>query len=201
MDFIGIPIPEEMAAHMERHDMALDSHRHDISRLFQELDKEHLLTLRLMFHEFTDDPEGRLSAYYEGILCATFAHRFDVCPGCGKNHEEELMGKQQEEDASLSEEQKEAHRTVIHEANLAAIEKAEKNLFDLSHSEGGLNDLTPEQLKQMEEYNLDDLRDDETFKLVGFICKGCGLRYESIKDRMLRPVDWCHGCHLKAAHG
>ena len=34
-------------------------------------------------------------------------------------------------------------------------------------------------------------------------CKGCGLHYVSLEDRMLRRPgeDGCHGCQLKSAHG
>ena len=163
MEIFGIPVPEELTAQLEKQDMVADSHRHDISRLFQELERDHLLTLRLLFHEFSGDSEGQLSSYYEGIVCATIAHRFDVCPGCGKNHENELL---------------------------------------LRDKTGSLDEgFSEEQIAQMEEYNLDDLRDEITLQLIGFICKNCGLRYPSIKDRMLRPVDACHGCHLKSAHG
>jgi hypothetical protein len=56
----------------------------------------------------------------------------------------------------------------------------------------------------MKLYNLDDLweqSDDLDDKFIGFVCKGCDMRYQSIQDRMLRSVDECRGCFLKAAHG
>lgn len=49
----------------------------------------------------------------------------------------------------------------------------------------------------MREYNL---RKDPDGRLY---CQGCGLRYVSLEDRMLRApgTDGCHGCQLKSAHG
>lgn len=32
-------------------------------------------------------------------------------------------------------------------------------------------------------------------------CKGCGLIYPSLEDRMMRGVNDCHGCHIRSAHG
>lgn len=63
--------------------------------------------------------------------------------------------------------------------------------------------LSEEDFADMEKYNLDDLRDEDTHDLLGFICKNCGMRYVSIADRKLRPpgVDGCNGCQLRSAHG
>jgi predicted esterase YcpF (UPF0227 family) len=60
-----------------------------------------------------------------------------------------------------------------------------------------------EELDQMELYNLDDAYDEETREFVGFVCKGCGLRYPSIEDRMRKPpgVEGCGGCIHKAKFG
>lgn len=32
-------------------------------------------------------------------------------------------------------------------------------------------------------------------------CNGCGLQYPSLRDRMLKGPDDCHGCHLKSSNG
>ena len=61
--------------------------------------------------------------------------------------------------------------------------------------------LTEEQLRQMEEYNLDDVRDIDTHELYGFICLNCGMRYLTIEARMEQPVDGCQGCFHKAKWG
>lgn len=186
MEFIGIPLTAEMQAHLERQDMAIESYRHDVQRLFDELPKEHLLTLRIMLNQFTTEADSRLTSYYEGVVAATLAHRFDVCGGCGINHSDEVL------DETAPDEPDE---------DLAEVPMKAADLFGISMVEGGLSELSVEQFKQMEEYNLDDVRDETTLKLLGFICKGCGLRYVSIEDRMLRAPDACHGCYLKSAHG
>lgn len=33
------------------------------------------------------------------------------------------------------------------------------------------------------------------------VCRDCGLWYTSLKDRMLKEPDDCHGCHMKSAQG
>lgn len=32
-------------------------------------------------------------------------------------------------------------------------------------------------------------------------CRGCGLEYPSLRDRMMKRPDGCGGCHIKSAHG
>jgi hypothetical protein len=65
--------------------------------------------------------------------------------------------------------------------------------------------LTPsdEQERLIKEYNLDDAYEVNTDppKFLGFICRGCGIVYVSLEDRMLRRPDECHGCFLKAKFG
>jgi hypothetical protein len=63
---------------------------------------------------------------------------------------------------------------------------------------------TEEGRKAMEDYNLDDLRTEEDREtVIGFVCKGCGQRYVSIEDRMLRAPgpEGCGGCQQKAKWG
>lgn len=33
------------------------------------------------------------------------------------------------------------------------------------------------------------------------VCRDCGCWYSSLKDRMIKEPDDCHGCHLKSAQG
>lgn len=70
---------------------------------------------------------------------------------------------------------------------------------DLKVGESG--QLTFRQVKAMEAYNLDDLREKTDKVLLGFVCMNCGQTYPSIEDRMLKAPDDCPGCHTKAAHG
>lgn len=61
--------------------------------------------------------------------------------------------------------------------------------------------LTEEQLAQMKEYNLDDVRDIDTHELYGFICLNCAMRYPTIEVRMEKGPDECEGCFHKAKWG
>lgn len=57
--------------------------------------------------------------------------------------------------------------------------------------------VTDEGIAQaLKDYNL-QIVDGEVF------CLGCGMKYVSVEDRMLRApgTDGCHGCHHKSAHG
>ena len=163
---------ERIAAFMERQDMLGESYRHDVQRMFDEMSKEHLLTLRIMLNQFSSENDLRLTSYYEGVVAATLALRFDVCGGCGKNHDEELLKNEKTEVTDL--------------------------VTDFVTNEVP---LSTEQLDQMTTYHLDDLRDEDSGQLLGFTCTLCGLRYVSIEDRMLKSPDNCHGCYLKSAHG
>ena len=61
--------------------------------------------------------------------------------------------------------------------------------------------LSEEELRQMKEYNLDDVRDVDTHELYGFICLNCQMRYPTIESRMDKGVEGCDGCHHKAKWG
>jgi hypothetical protein len=68
---------------------------------------------------------------------------------------------------------------------------------------GSVSPLSTREVELMKEYNLDDLREENTNKLVGFICKRCGMHYPSIKDRMIEPPGEanCAGCVHKTQWG
>ena len=173
-NFFGIPIPltDEMITHMDREQMKKESLLHDIERLFVELDRDQLNTIRALFHYMSEDPSTRLASYYEGIAAQTLVLKHGVCGGCGQNHDE-----------------------VLPPINEVPLVQEELNTAMRE------NTLTSEDRLNMAEYNLDDLRDIDTHELLGFICRNCGLKYRSIEDRMLRAKDACHGCFLKSAHG
>lgn len=48
----------------------------------------------------------------------------------------------------------------------------------------------------LREYNVAFEIDGHTVK-----CLGCGMQYVSLRDRMIKEPDDCHGCHLKSANG
>lgn len=185
--FFQPPTPEqiaEMEEHQRHHEMMAEDYRHGVQALFTDLGRDHLTSMRGMLHSLAAaDNDARLASYYEGLACAALYFKHGVCMGCGVNHDEQaaeaLMPKTDEDGTPKPAEGSET----------PALE--------------GLAELTPEDFKNMQEYNLDDVRDEGTLRLLGFICKGCGARYVSIADRMLRPpgVEGCGGCIERAKWG
>lgn len=200
--FFGIPIPmtDEMITHMDHEQMQKESLLNDIERLFIELDKDQLNTIKTLFHYMSEDTSARLASYYEGIAAQTLVLKHGVCGGCGQVHDEILASG--EEAALIMEELdlvKKEDKGVVDET---PAEKYARRLRAASTAtDVDPNALTTKNRLDMVQYNLDDLRDTDTHELLGFICKNCGLRYRSIEDRMLRAPDACHGCYLKSAHG
>jgi hypothetical protein len=84
------PIQDIFTA-IDRQNMYHDALRQDIERLFDELTKDQLVVMRVIFNALADDDSGRLSAYYEGITSQTLKLRFNVCAGCGKDHAAEML--------------------------------------------------------------------------------------------------------------
>lgn len=68
---------------------------------------------------------------------------------------------------------------------------------------GSTAHLNNAERKIADNHNLDDLRQKETFELIGFVCKGCGKTYTSIQDRTLRQPGpgGCDGCLHKMRWG
>lgn len=211
--FVPFPIPEEMRAQMEEHHnrtmMEMADARHQIAALFNEMSKEHLFALRMVLSGLanaeTKSEAKQLASYYEGIAAAKLEHRFGVCPGCGLSHEEELFGSEKTAEADGVE--KEGIEVladgVMRQSLLMEGEAVQPSLFVDPDPREAPAELQPGDLERMEEYNLDDVRDEDTLKLLGFICKGCGLRYQSIEDRMRREAgaEGCNGCIQKAKWG
>lgn len=192
MDFEMMPMPEEMREYISnmqaRQDMAMDSYRHEVERMFEELSKEHLTTLRSMLHNLSGGHNGHpLAAYYEGQVATELKHRFNICPGCGVDHDQQM--------------QEEAER----QQREGKDDPDQPALFDMPPTQAPFvnvfKDLTESDMKDMEEYHLDDLREDGTDKLLGFVCVKCGTSYSSIEDRKLKDPDDCSGCHAKSRWG
>ena len=142
--------------------MVMESYRHEVIRLTQTLDLEDLVLLRQMFHGIAHaEHPGALSSYYEGLLAHAQLSRFNYCPACGVDHDQELR------------------------EHLAGLETEHAS-------------ITPETLKI---YSLDDLRDEDTGALLGYVCTKCGYRYPSVEDRMKRDPDDCPGCIQKTKWG
>lgn len=189
-EFLG---PEQIAAAMqaqnERAEIAMESFRHNSQRLFEELDEVQLTTLRDMFHGISMSAESIMAAYYEGMASQLLKDKFNICQSCGVNHDKEdltpsdLLLKQSTESIAWP--------------SPGSDEQPVLPLFE---------EMSDGQKEMMAKYHLDDLRDDESGALLGFVCTGvtgkpCGMTYPTIEDRMLKAPDDCPGCQVRAAHG
>lgn len=203
MNIEDLPIPEEMKeairSDMTRQKMQMDSFQHDVQRLFEELNKDHLLTLRHVFSHLAHADNGLYAAYLEGVAAASLRHRFNVCPSCGVNHDEEFI---------------EAAKTVTvsdgepveggEQPSLFAQEQ--QAMIDRQASEDADNKYRTF-LQTCREYNVripEGVQGNtaEPYK-TPVVCMGCGHEYVSLEDRMLADpgVKGCPGCMHKAKWG
>jgi hypothetical protein len=180
---------EEMRARHERRTMENEAFQHGFQTMFDEMPLDHLRTLRTMLSTTCGDQHT--STYFEGMVVATMKYRFGVCMTHGTNHDEELpITPPTQEEAEVTE---------------RMVEKVGEAADEVLPIFGELSDGEKEQMKR---YHLDDLRDEDTHELLGFICTGingsrgsCGHVYVSIEDRMLRDTEECSACFVKQATG
>lgn len=210
----------EMKAHQERAEMSQESFLHGFQRLFQELDQEQLQTLRTMFVMAPENPEAVMQ--WAGMVAMSLKVRFNICITCGVNHEEEILGKgtsdpskipdlitTDEGDAYFKYPDTGSNNLLTPEDFQRALdEDGDAVIFTSDEPLPVFHELTETEKRFMTLYHLDDLRDEDTHALLGFVCTGingmkepCGMRYPSIEDRMLNEPEYCSGCHQKMAHG
>jgi hypothetical protein len=190
---------EQMRQAREQDRMVRESLKQEIDSFFLDLSPDNLATFKLILSTIADDTTGRLASYYEGIASQTLVLKHNRCGGCGgPAHEsaEDLL-KSHDDDKEEPDHFSEPHPSGTE----SFFDKPDG--ADVLHPEqehiGHTGALHPDTIKKMEQLNLDDLREEETNRILGFVCKGCGLKYASIHDRSLR--DTCHGCEHKSAWG
>jgi hypothetical protein len=178
--------------------MSMTEARHKMYSFFDDLSQEQVLTLNNLVRAFANETqEAEFAKFIDGYLSGLAKGKFNICGGCGKNHDQQL----------------EEMRNAADEAGIFKEQPmGDADKFSIPEDGPVTGDeqpvapyvLTEDDLAHMEEYNLDDLRDeDPPHHLLGFMCKGCEMRYVSIADRMLRPpgIDGCSGCQLRSGHG
>jgi hypothetical protein len=178
MIFGDVPdeVKQAMEAQMERAEMAGTAFRHDINRLIRNLPQDDLLTFKNLMRHMQ---ESLSTAFYlEGVAATTLELRYDLCGGCGKNHEQDLLGAPRE-DPTEGTEQLELE-------------------FD-----GLTTDEAVDRVALMDEYNLYEGADKDGKPTGEIFCRGCDTQVASLEDRMLRPsgVRGCPGCQHKAKFG
>lgn len=199
--------PPEMEAKMrearEQDRMVRESLKQEIDSFFLEISPDHLATFKMILGHVAEDGTGRLAAYYEGIASQTLVLKYNRCGGCGgPAHEsaEDLL-KSHDEETEEGEADPDPFSQDHPSGTPSFFDKPDG--ADVLHPElehiGHTGALHPDTIKKMEELNLDDLREEGTNRILGFVCKNCKLVYPSIHDRSLKTD--CHGCIQKAKWG
>ena len=178
-------MPPEMQAAFSEQEAHMEMHRqadlHSVRDLLSALDKEQLQALDLVLRMASSK---RRNAMLRGLVDGQLQFRFNICL-CGKNHDEdELLAAP-------------ARAEGVAEESLPGFEEPQ----DADHAQAVSADAAARgRAKLLEEYNLSPGIIDG---VQGFVCKGCGLYYVSLEDRMLRApgVEGCHGCQNKAKFG
>jgi hypothetical protein len=185
----------EFSAMIDRQKMQAEDYSHAATSLFDALSEEQLMSLSSIMHNIALSGKGKgraVPAYYEGILCGILHIKYGVCFGCGKNHDREMQSAMTDSLDKFN-----AGKTL--EDTSEYEEPPLPYLGDLRIGETG--QLSLAQMHNMEVYNLDDVREEGSNVLLGYICKGCGLRYVTIEDRMLKEPGDCSGCIQKNKWG
>lgn len=189
----GMPLPPEVIADAQRqHDlyhMKTQAVRHDMFAFLDSLDEDQAKQFSLLVRVFAREEDSSYAKYIDGYFSGLRERKFGICPGCSVNHD------QMPDDMRPNEP---VESVVSDGSNKVTSVEEEASWINTDYV------LTEADLERMNEYNLDDLRDeDDKSTLLGFICLGCGMRYISIADRMLRPpgIAGCSGCQLKSGHG
>lgn len=234
-DFGAFQMPQEIVDAMQKmqdmNEMSGQAIRHEIAALFAELSKDHLHALRMLLSTFANVQPRKsvlLSSYYEGIAVATIQSRFNVCPGCGENHNEimmdELAGAKPLEKPSepphptLADGSKEFEGGTEIQPGLYFFKgkvPASKGSKDkpIPHIEGqmtifdmpGVNDMSAEEAIEaydvMQEYGLSASIGERGG--VQYNCNNCGQLYQSLEDRKLKKPgkEGCEGCIQKEKWG
>lgn len=165
-------MPEEIREMFEHQQLANTSQAHEIANFVEGLKEDQLVTMRTMFAM----TGGNYAAFVNGIITKTLDVNFGVCMACSKKHGDELA-----EMANGG--------TVTPPA-----EPVEEFPVPTDVDTAPLREL---RLKAMGDYNVEPAADDPE----GVVCKGCGLFYKSLVDRMIKGPDNCHGCIEKAKWG
>lgn len=195
--FVFGPLPEEVRQRMEeqqdRRQAEIQSWHHEQDHFFSTLTREQTLTLSRILRNITNDESGRTSAFYEGVCQSILTYRYNVCAGCGVDHAEEFAKE------LLDEAPREPNLDVpdgISPDQLTfddAIAADQPQLIADKIDEAELADRR----ELMDRYNV-----EEDPNLAPFLrCRGCGLTYVSLEDRMVKAPDDCHGCTHKSKWG
>lgn len=176
-------IKKAIAEQVDQEQAVYEASRLELERLFHDLSADQLSILKRLVNSIVANQLA--GPYWEGVLSAYLMLKHNVCPGCGRNHDEEA-------------------------AKFLAAEARKQTTISPSGDlevEGQL--VLPEMISP-EEYNelcvkYNVLPDEHSIPgpMAPVKCMGCGLDYVSLADRMIKPpgIAGCHGCQSKSAWG
>lgn len=208
--FFGGPSQEQLRMQQEADRIAIEN-------FLDGLSAEDMALLRNIFGSMRCDERGWIAAYYEGVLGTMLKMKFGVCAHCGVDHDAEDLAAHASADSDaaessdssdasdetiLAEQSDNGTPSLFEEPDAFSSAPLPDVYVDTNRELIGQKGLLPVGIiEKMSEYNLDDLRDQDTGQILGFICLNCGMKYGSLDDRMLKAPDDCSGCHQKAAWG
>lgn len=191
-------MPPEWQAQVDesrrQHDMyhaTVENEQHNLETLFSDMSGPDTLTLVKwlinLLHNSSSDIQISMAI---GDLNRQLKTKMNVCPACGKNHDEEL--RKAMDTVPQDGEDPEANAARM----LAALDTMPTAPEPTKEPEPDVR--APTRAELLQEYNL-----EEGITPGTVICLGCGMKSISLKDRMLEPagVDGCHGCQHKAKWG
>lgn len=148
--------------------------------------------LHSIFMQFSTDK--KLPAYYAGILIG-YQHRNDgSCLGCGNVHDDAQDAVDKILGAAPTVQQKPVQLVDI-EALRAQVEKDEERpVWHTSEDEY-------DRLAELYRVNPLEIDAERPMKEMRVLCKGCGIVYPNLGDRMVKKPEECSGCFIKAAQG
>lgn len=85
----GVPeeLKEFVIKKVTRQEMEVDATRHELARFFEELNPEQLRTLCHLFGQM----DRKIAMYYLGYVTSLLQTKFNLCAGCGRDHDKELF--------------------------------------------------------------------------------------------------------------
>lgn len=193
----------EQAAHAQMH---RQDDEHAIRDLLEGLDKDELITLRMILQR---SRSKQINAYYQGRIEAILDAQHGVCV-CGGDH---TVPPEQVGESFYKGQPVEDVQTIMDPEEKAEME--EETADQVVSYPGQMLDMEDviEAERLMEQYTLEpdplygESWDPETSERSlppsKFRCTVCGMGYSSLEDRMRRPagIDGCTGCQRKSAQG
>jgi hypothetical protein len=170
---MGAPSKEQQ----EKMAMKATSIWHSVLHLLNEATQEQLESISDIIRMI--DAHPKMSPYFSGLIDGILEKKFNICPSCERNHDEDMQ----------------------REMDLASQTKPESESGSVPLA---VEVVLPDPREVMETYGVRPSDDSIIPSLESaVVCKSCDLYYISLADRIRRPpgVDGCHGCQQKAGHG